>query len=101
VNKSGSLAGVKRHDYLPFGEELSAGTGCRTTLSDTQYVTNLYEAFLQRGPDAGGLGYWSGQASVGTGRQNVLNAFAVCSAFRELSGTLRALRLLIRRRGIT
>jgi len=31
VNKSGSLASVKRHDYLPFGEELYAGVGGRTT----------------------------------------------------------------------
>ena len=30
VNKSGSLAGVKRHDYLPFGEELYAGVSSRT-----------------------------------------------------------------------
>ena len=30
VNKSGSFVSVKRHDYLPFGEELSAGTGGRT-----------------------------------------------------------------------
>jgi RHS repeat-associated protein len=27
---SGSLAGIKRHDYLPFGEELIAGVGGRT-----------------------------------------------------------------------
>ena len=31
VDKSGSLASVKRHDYLPFGEELYAGVGGRTT----------------------------------------------------------------------
>jgi hypothetical protein len=31
IDKSGSLAGIKRHDYLPFGEELSAGVGGRTT----------------------------------------------------------------------
>jgi RHS repeat-associated protein len=30
-DKSGALANVKRHDYLPFGEELFAGTGGRTT----------------------------------------------------------------------
>ncbi len=42
------------------------------------HVTNLYGAFLQRGPDAGGLSWWSGQLSVGSGRQNVLNAFATC-----------------------
>jgi hypothetical protein len=59
-----------------------------SSISDTQFVTNLYEAFLQRGPDAGGLGWWSGQATVGTGRQNVLGAFAGCPAFRDLSGTL-------------
>lgn len=31
VDETGSLANVKRHDYLPFGEELFAGTGGRTT----------------------------------------------------------------------
>jgi RHS repeat-associated protein len=30
-DKTGSLANLKRHDYLPFGEELFAGTGNRTT----------------------------------------------------------------------
>jgi RHS repeat-associated protein len=31
ADRSGSLSGIRRHDYLPFGEELSAGTGGRTT----------------------------------------------------------------------
>jgi RHS repeat-associated protein len=30
LDKTGSLANVKRHDYLPFGEELLAGQGMRT-----------------------------------------------------------------------
>ncbi|HEY5884685.1 MAG TPA: RHS repeat-associated core domain-containing protein [Pyrinomonadaceae bacterium] len=30
IDQTGTLAGVKRHDYLPFGEELLAGTGGRT-----------------------------------------------------------------------
>lgn len=30
VDQMGSLAGVRRHDYSPFGEELFAGTGGRT-----------------------------------------------------------------------
>ena len=42
ANKSGSLSSVKRHDYLPFGEELSAGTGGRTT---TQGYTVWHEHF--------------------------------------------------------
>src|SRR5947209_9561889 len=32
IDHTGSLAGVTRHDYLPFGEELFAGTGGRTTV---------------------------------------------------------------------
>ncbi len=71
-----------------FGRGLFAGQVNDGSISNTQYVTNLYEGFLQRGPDAGGLGFWSGQASVGTGRQNVLNAFATCPSFRELAGAL-------------
>ena len=30
IDKTGSLANVKRHDYLPFGEELLIGQGSRT-----------------------------------------------------------------------
>src|SRR6202040_1881748 len=30
-DKTGTLANTKRHDYLPFGEELFANTGLRTT----------------------------------------------------------------------
>jgi RHS repeat-associated protein len=31
ADRTGSLSGIRRHDYLPFGEELFAGTGNRTT----------------------------------------------------------------------
>ncbi|HEX7772178.1 MAG TPA: RHS repeat-associated core domain-containing protein, partial [Pyrinomonadaceae bacterium] len=31
LDQTGSFANVKRHDYLPFGEELFAGTGGRTS----------------------------------------------------------------------
>lgn len=31
AERTGALAGIKRHDYLPFGEELFAGQGGRTT----------------------------------------------------------------------
>ncbi|MDQ1637725.1 MAG: hypothetical protein QOF62_1064 [Pyrinomonadaceae bacterium] len=71
-----------------FGRSLFAGQVNDSSISDTQFVTNLYEAFLQRGPDAGGLGWWSPQATLGSGRQNALGAFAGCPAFRDLSGTL-------------
>jgi RHS repeat-associated protein len=54
-----------------------------------QLVTNLYEGFLQRGPDGQGLSFWTSQAgSTVAARQNVLNAFATCGAARELAGAL-------------
>ncbi|MGH9943547.1 MAG: RHS repeat-associated core domain-containing protein, partial [Pyrinomonadaceae bacterium] len=31
IDQTGNLAGIKRHDYLPFGEEVGAGVGGRTT----------------------------------------------------------------------
>jgi RHS repeat-associated protein len=31
VDKTGTLAGMTRHDYLPFGEEIGAGVGIRST----------------------------------------------------------------------
>jgi hypothetical protein len=52
-----------------FGRSLLVSQVNDAGLSNTHFVTNLYEAFLQRGPDAGGLGFWSGQATVGQGRQ--------------------------------
>jgi RHS repeat-associated protein len=59
------------------------------SISDQQYVTNLYEGFLQRGPDAGGLAFWTKMARGAVAqRQQVLEAFATCGSFRELSGTL-------------
>jgi len=37
LDQTGTLANLKRHDYLPFGEELSAGTGGR--ISSMGYVS--------------------------------------------------------------
>ena len=72
------------------GRELLASQLTNFSISESQFVTNLYEAFLQRGPDAGGLSFWTSQAGTNnsTARQNVLNAFATCSSFRDLAGTL-------------
>jgi RHS repeat-associated protein len=72
-----------------FGRGLFAAQVLDLSIPAQQFVTNLYEGFLQRGPDAGGLSFWTSQAgTTAASRQNVLNAFATCPAFRELSGTL-------------
>ena len=59
------------------------------SISAQQFVTNLYEGFLQRGPDAGGLSFWTAQAgSTAAARQAVLSSFATCPPARELAGAL-------------
>jgi RHS repeat-associated protein len=50
VDKSGSLAGIKRHDYLPFGEELFAGTGGRAT-AQGYVVDSTRQKFTQKERD--------------------------------------------------
>ncbi|MFL6257379.1 MAG: discoidin domain-containing protein, partial [Pyrinomonadaceae bacterium] len=45
VDRTGSLAGVTRHDYLPFGEELYAGTGGRTTAQGYSAANNVRQRF--------------------------------------------------------
>jgi RHS repeat-associated protein len=45
ADRAGSLAGVTRHDYLPFGEELGAGVGGRTTQQGYSQVANIRQKF--------------------------------------------------------
>src|SRR5207245_527634 len=50
-DQSGSLASVSRHDYLPFGEELFAGTGGRTTAQGYSGSDNVRQKFTQKERD--------------------------------------------------
>jgi RHS repeat-associated protein len=71
------------------GRSLFASQVTDLSLPAQQFVTNLYEGFLQRGPDAGGLSWWTGEAGTTVqSRQHALDAFAVCDPFKELAGTL-------------
>jgi RHS repeat-associated protein len=45
VDKTGTLAGVSRHDYLPFGEELYAGYGGRTTSQGYSHPDGVRQHF--------------------------------------------------------
>jgi RHS repeat-associated protein len=51
VDATGSLLGVTRHDYLPFGEEISAGTGGRTT-GQGYAADNVRQQFTGKERDA-------------------------------------------------
>jgi RHS repeat-associated protein len=50
-DQSGALANVKRHDYLPFGEELSAGIGGRTTTQGYDAADGVRQKFTSKERD--------------------------------------------------
>jgi RHS repeat-associated protein len=58
-DKTGALASVKRHDYLPFGEEIFAGTGGRTTNQGYGAADTLRQQFTAEERDVEtGLDYF-------------------------------------------
>jgi len=50
-DQTGSLANVSRHDYLPFGEEISAGVGGRTQAQGYTLSDNVRQKFTQKDRD--------------------------------------------------
>jgi len=48
LDQTGTLANVSRHDYLPFGEELFAGTGGRTTAQGYPTGPNASDGVRQK-----------------------------------------------------
>jgi RHS repeat-associated protein len=64
LDQTGSLAGVRRHDYLPFGEELLSSTGVRNTVpgyfgSDIRQKFTSKERDDETGLDYFGARYYS------------------------------------------
>ncbi|HET9650925.1 MAG TPA: DUF4214 domain-containing protein, partial [Usitatibacter sp.] len=53
--------------------------------TDEQFVTDLYETFFNRAPDAGGLAFWTGQITAGTPRYVVLLFFMFSPEFQSFS----------------
>jgi RHS repeat-associated protein len=59
VDQSGTLAGVKRHDYLPFGEELPGTSGFRTTAQGYSSGDGVRQQFTSKERDVEtGLDYF-------------------------------------------
>jgi RHS repeat-associated protein len=50
-DQTGSVANVKRHDYLPFGEELIAGTGGRTAAQGYSGADGVRQQFTDKERD--------------------------------------------------
>ena len=53
---------------------------------DTQYVTDVYYAYTQRGPDTAGLNFWVGQLVYG--RAHICNGFEASGEFQTLVASL-------------
>ena len=51
-DQTGALANVSRHDYLPFGEELGAGTGGRTTAQGYSASDGVRQKFTEKEHDS-------------------------------------------------
>jgi uncharacterized protein DUF4214 len=52
------------------------------------FVTDLYNAFFSRLPDAAGLSYWLGQLSSGIPRNNVMSSFLFSAEFTTTMNSL-------------
>lgn len=52
---------------------------------DAGFVTDLYNTFFNRAPDAGGLQHWSGQILNGMPREVVLASFMFSPEFRQFT----------------
>ncbi len=60
-------------EYLAFGRD------------DTGFITDLYNTFFNRAPDAGGLAFWQGQLSGGMPREVALVAFMFSTEFSNFT----------------
>ena len=49
--------------------------------NDTEYVTDIYNTFFNRGPDTAGLTYWTGQLASGMPREVALVSFMFSNEF--------------------
>jgi RHS repeat-associated protein len=79
ADKTGSLAGISRHDYLPFGEEMFAGSGGRTTLQGYSVADGArqkfatYERDNETGLDYAQARYYSSSQGRFTSPDDFLN----------------------------
>lgn len=55
---------------------------------DTGFVTDLYNTFFDRPPDAGGLAYWTGLIAQGMPREVVLASFLFSTEFTSFSQSI-------------
>jgi hypothetical protein len=79
--------GESLHD-VAYGMSHSAEFAAKDgALSDTAFITQLYQNTFNRAPDTGGLAYWQQQLTSGASRVDLLAQFASVAALNE-QGTI-------------
>jgi hypothetical protein len=78
-----------KQTFLVLGNAfLNSGEYLGLNRTDVQFVTDVYVAFLNRMPDAGGATYWTGLLGSGLPRNVVLNSFLFGSEFNATMQSL-------------
>ena len=87
---SGSLTGAQVAEQFVFSLEAN-----QKNLSEEEFITLLYNAMMDRNPDAGGMKYWLNNMANGMTRYEVLDGFiqssefdGICSTYKITRGTL-------------
>jgi hypothetical protein len=74
--------GLSLHD-MAVGFTHSAEFAAAAAMSDTDFITALYQNTFNRAPDAGGLAYWLQQVHNGASRVDLLTSFASVAALNQ------------------
>lgn len=97
---TGSWAGIRRHDYLPFGEDLPAGVGGRTVVPDflLKVKSNRSEVTMKAGSEvrccvpSRGSDYLPKKSDTTSQHYKVVTSVRIRQAFSALSRTVSTLR---------
>ena len=77
--KSGATSGSEAAYGFVFSTEFK-----NKNYGNTEYVKQLYRAFMGREYDAAGLNNWVASLNAGTGREEVFNGFAQSAEFKKI-----------------
>jgi hypothetical protein len=90
-DKTGWLENVKRHDYLPFGEELAVGQGLRTTGLGYSGDTVRQKFTLKERDIETGLDYFLARYFASVANLRVARPAECCSGVWERRSRLKAI----------
>lgn len=79
---NGDKTGAELANSFVFSEEFE-----NQNTSDSEFVTILYKAFLNREPDTGGYNNWMNKIAGGASRASVLDGFTSAQEFKNLCQT--------------